>query len=112
MKKARQLFNFFVRCYPPGSVLPSSTVPVPYPNVGDHLRWYRTLPFRLYCTWYLGYILYFLQINFLDLRAKILVARIPRIYPYFVENDQFCQIDFPQLNDTCTVRYRTYMYRN
>ena len=27
MKKARQLFNFFVRCYPPGSVLPSSTVP-------------------------------------------------------------------------------------
>jgi hypothetical protein len=26
VKKARQLFNFFVRCYPPGSVLPSSTV--------------------------------------------------------------------------------------
>ncbi len=26
MKKARQLFNFFVRCYPPGSVLPSSTI--------------------------------------------------------------------------------------
>ncbi len=26
MKKARQLFNFFVRCFPPGSVLPSSTV--------------------------------------------------------------------------------------
>jgi hypothetical protein len=26
-EKARQLFNFFVRCYPPGSVLPSSMVP-------------------------------------------------------------------------------------
>jgi hypothetical protein len=25
-EQARQLFNFFVRCYPPGSVLPSSTV--------------------------------------------------------------------------------------
>ncbi len=26
VNKARQLFNFFVRCYPTGSVLPSSTV--------------------------------------------------------------------------------------